>query len=121
MCNQQIWLAFSHPREHKLTDWSLAYINKEIHQYLPRAMNFTIADTQDSPLLPDHEKRIGKGCRTDIQNFADDGQNNTVFVHSNLASDAYHFDTLAGFALRWTTSALESHPMPILRLYPSPI
>jgi hypothetical protein len=42
-------------------------------------------------------------------------------VHSNLASDAYHFDTLAGFALRWTTSALESHPMPILRLYPSPI
>ena len=63
--------------------------------YMPQSHNYTIADQQGVPLLPDTGKKVGKGCRKDIVAFAHGIKNNTIFVHSNPEPEGYHFDVMS--------------------------
>lgn len=71
------------------------HIDKAVQYYLPQAANITVADDNGSPLLPDPDKRVGKGCRIDLKQYAQGNKQNTIFVHSNPELDGYHFDVMA--------------------------
>jgi len=66
----------------------------DLHLYIPEAGNYTIANTQGEPLLPDVGRKLGKGCLKDIKNYARGEKINKVFVHSNPMPTDYHFDVL---------------------------
>lgn len=71
-----------------------ALLEKDLRQYFPQMLTFTLANDQGEPYWVDFDGLIGDLCRNELQAFAA-GKPTPPMVHP--INDGYHFDVMAKF------------------------
>jgi len=74
---------------------SYSLLQEKIVRYFPEHLTFTLADSNGTTLLEGFEGMVGKSCREDIQIFAANEGEYSIYQHQAPTSEHRHFDVMS--------------------------